>query len=91
MWWAFAEQAVQFVEGRNILEVLRVEVHERLIEINHPVMAGAGLEIFDLLAHAAVVGEEGVLGRKFLFSVAADVRRLSLISAFQSRRCFEPE
>ena len=55
--------------------MLCVKIYERLIEINHPVMSRAGLEILDLLAHAAVVREERVLGRKFSVGIGTALLR----------------
>ena len=50
------------MEGGYILDARCVEVHERLIEINHTVMARAGLEILDFWRTAAVVSEGTGIG-----------------------------
>ena len=56
-----AEPAVQFVAGRDVLQMLRVEFAEHFVEVADVVTADTGLPALDLLPDAAVVGEEWVL------------------------------
>ena len=55
-----AKHSVQVVRGGNILQMLRVEVEQRLIQISEVVTADTGLPVLDLLAHGAVVSEETI-------------------------------
>ena len=54
----FTEKTIQVMRGGYVLQVLRVEVEHRLIQISQVMSADARLPVLDLLAHGAIVGEE---------------------------------
>src|SRR5207247_3850336 len=54
----FTQKTIQVMRGGYVLQVLRVEVEHRLIQISQVMAADARLPVLDLLAHGAIVGEE---------------------------------
>ena len=54
----FTEKTIQVMRRGYVLQVLRVEVEHRLVQISQVVAADARLPVLDLLAHGAIVGEE---------------------------------